>query len=88
VILCARPPAVCCSPSPVRRARAGRVPGALERGPLTILVDGFGWEAPGAAATIGAVEACAARVGAEIWMTARDAAIRALFARSFGAPRP
>jgi len=45
----------------------------LERGPSTILVDGFGWEAPGATATIGAVKASAARVGAEIWMTARDA---------------
>jgi hypothetical protein len=41
--------------------------------PSTILVDGFGWEEPGAAATLGGVKASAARVGAEIWMTARDA---------------
>ncbi len=42
-------------------------------GPSTILVDGFGWEEPGAAATVGAIKASAARVGAEVWMTARDA---------------
>jgi hypothetical protein len=45
----------------------------LERGPATILVDGFGWEEPGATATVGAVKASAAHVGAEIWMTARGA---------------
>jgi hypothetical protein len=45
----------------------------LERGPSTILVDGFGWEEPGATETIAAVKASAARTGAEIWMTARDA---------------
>jgi hypothetical protein len=41
--------------------------------PSTILVDGFDWEEPGAAATVGAVKASAARIDAEIWMTARDA---------------
>jgi hypothetical protein len=45
----------------------------LERPPSTILVDGFGWEEPGVKATIAAMKASAARVGAEIWMTARDA---------------
>jgi hypothetical protein len=50
----------------------------LERGPSIILVDGFGWEEPGAAAKIGAVKASAARVGAELWMTARDARGREL----------
>ncbi len=49
----------------------------LQRSPSTILVDGFGWEEPGAAATIGAFKASAARVGAEIWMTA-EARNRAL----------
>ena len=44
----------------------------LHRAPSTILVDGFDWEGPGAAATVDAVKASAARVGAEIWMTARD----------------
>jgi hypothetical protein len=43
------------------------------RGPSTILVDGYGWEEPGAAATIAAVKASATRAGAELWMTARDA---------------
>jgi hypothetical protein len=41
--------------------------------PSTILVDGFDWEEPGAAATVSAVKASAARAGAELWMTARDA---------------
>ncbi len=50
----------------------------LERGPSSILVDGFGWEEPGAAATVGAVKASADRVGAEVWMTARDARGRGL----------
>jgi hypothetical protein len=45
----------------------------LELAPSTILVDGFDWEAPGATATAGAVKASAARIDAEIWMTARDA---------------
>jgi len=43
------------------------------RAPSAVLVDGFGWEGPGAAATVGALKASAARVGAELWMTARDA---------------
>ncbi len=41
--------------------------------PAMILVDGFQWEEPGATATVGAVKASAVRVGAELWMTARDA---------------
>jgi hypothetical protein len=45
----------------------------LGRGPATVLVDGFDWEEPGATAIVGAVKASAARVGAEVWMTARDA---------------
>ena len=44
----------------------------LEVGPCTILVDGFDWEEPGCTATVGAIKASAARIGAEIWMTARD----------------
>jgi hypothetical protein len=45
----------------------------LERDPAVILVDGFGWEEPAATATVRAVKASAARAGAELWMTARDA---------------
>ncbi len=41
--------------------------------PAVVLVDGFQWREPEAAATVGAVKASAARVGAELWMTARDA---------------
>jgi hypothetical protein len=41
--------------------------------PAAVLVDGFDWEEPGCAARVGAVKASAARVGAELWMTARDA---------------
>jgi hypothetical protein len=40
--------------------------------PSTLLVDGFGWEEPGAAATVAALKASAAGAGAELWMTARD----------------
>jgi hypothetical protein len=47
-------------------------------GPSTILVDGFQWEEPGAAATIAAVKERAAGAGAELWMTARDARGREL----------
>jgi hypothetical protein len=50
----------------------------LERGPSTVLVDGYGWEEPGATATIGSVKGSAARVGAELWMTAREARGREL----------
>jgi hypothetical protein len=50
--------------------------------PADILVDGYGWEEPGAVATVGALKASAARVGAEIWMTARDAP-----GRGAGSPR-
>jgi hypothetical protein len=45
----------------------------LKVGPCTILVDGFDWEEPGGTATVGAIKANAARIGAEIWMTARGA---------------
>jgi hypothetical protein len=45
----------------------------LGRDPSTVLVDGFGWEEPDAPATVGAMKASAARAGAELWMTARDA---------------
>lgn len=41
--------------------------------PATILVDGFGWEEPGAATIVAEAKESAARVGAELWMTARDA---------------
>jgi hypothetical protein len=44
----------------------------LEVGPSAILVDGFHWEGEGSTATLQAIKASAARVGAEIWMTARD----------------
>jgi hypothetical protein len=39
--------------------------------PGTILLDDFGWSEPAGAATLGAVKASAARVGAEVWATAR-----------------
>ncbi|HET7754814.1 MAG TPA: hypothetical protein VFK85_12970 [Anaeromyxobacteraceae bacterium] len=45
----------------------------LDFGPATILVDGFGWEEPGCTETVAALKATAVRVGAELWMTARDA---------------
>jgi len=45
----------------------------LGQGPATVLVDGFAWKEPGAADTIGAFKASAARAGAELWMTARGA---------------
>jgi hypothetical protein len=44
----------------------------LGLGPSTVLVDGYDWEEPAAAAVIAVVKASAARIGAEIWMTARD----------------
>jgi hypothetical protein len=40
--------------------------------PSTLLVDGFGWR-PGCAATLARFKASAARAGAELWMTAREA---------------
>jgi hypothetical protein len=46
---------------------------SLGPGPSMILVDGFQWEEPGATATVAAVKTTAARIGAELWMTARDA---------------
>jgi hypothetical protein len=46
----------------------------LGRAPSTILVDGFDWAAPGAPGIVGALKASAARVEAELWMTAPDAA--------------
>ena len=45
----------------------------LALGPPSLLVDDLAWETPGALATAAAVKASAARVGAELWMTARDA---------------
>lgn len=45
----------------------------LALSPCIILVDGFDWDEPGATATVGAVKASAARIGAELWMSARDA---------------
>jgi hypothetical protein len=45
----------------------------LELAASTILVDGFDWEEPGSTATVSAMKASAARIGAEIWMTARGA---------------
>jgi KaiC/GvpD/RAD55 family RecA-like ATPase len=45
----------------------------LALGPPSILVDGLSWEAPGGVSTAAAVKASAAGVGAELWMTARDA---------------
>jgi hypothetical protein len=41
--------------------------------PVSILVDGFDWDAPGCASTLGVFKASAGRAGAELWMTARDA---------------
>jgi hypothetical protein len=41
--------------------------------PRTVLLDGFRWEEPGCAAALAALKASAARVGAELWMTAREA---------------
>jgi hypothetical protein len=38
-----------------------------------VLLDGFHWEEPGCAAALAALKASAARAGAELWMTARDA---------------
>jgi len=45
----------------------------LSLGPCALLVDGFGWEEPGCTAAVAAFKARAAGVGAELWMTARDA---------------
>jgi hypothetical protein len=45
----------------------------LGRSPSAILVDGYRWEEPGATATVAALKASAAGIGAELWMTARDA---------------
>jgi hypothetical protein len=44
----------------------------LEAPPRAILVDGYGWEGPECAATVGAIKASAARIGAELWVTGRD----------------
>ena len=48
----------------------------LARGPAAILVDGFDWEGPGCPPTVRAIKESAARVGAELWMTAREARAR------------
>ncbi len=50
--------------------------------PCTILVDGFDWGEPGCAPTVAAMKASAARLGAELWMTARDGHGRERVARS------
>jgi hypothetical protein len=50
----------------------------LALGPAVVLVDGLDWEGPGSAATVRAAKASAARVGAELWMTAGDALRSAL----------
>lgn len=44
----------------------------LDRDPQTVLVDGLAWTGPGLSSTIAELKASAARVGAEIWLTARD----------------
>lgn len=41
--------------------------------PRAVLVDGFHWDEPRCAAALAAMKASAARAGAELWMTARDA---------------
>ncbi|MGC3999509.1 MAG: hypothetical protein QM767_19540 [Anaeromyxobacter sp.] len=41
--------------------------------PTTLLVEGFGWDEPGAEEVLRTVKAAAARIGAEAWMTAREA---------------
>src|SRR5512145_2305285 len=41
-------------------------------GPVTLLVDGFDWAGPAAAETVRAIRASAVRVGAEVWLTARE----------------
>lgn len=46
--------------------------GQLGRGSAVLLVDGFDWEGPGSAATLRALKASGARVGAEVWISARD----------------
>jgi hypothetical protein len=48
----------------------------LALGPCTFLVDGLDWEEPGCVATVSAIKERAARAGAELWMTARDARSR------------
>jgi hypothetical protein len=45
----------------------------LGTSPAVVLVDGFAWDEPGAAAVVADAKASAARTGAELWMTARDA---------------
>jgi hypothetical protein len=45
----------------------------LEPGPSAILVDGFGWEDPGATEMVRLLKASAAGIGAELWITAREA---------------
>jgi hypothetical protein len=42
--------------------------------PHAVLVDGYELEGPGRAGALAALKACAARAGAELWMTARGAA--------------
>jgi hypothetical protein len=56
--------------------------------PCTILVDGFDWREPGCTATVGAFKESAARIGAELWMTARDGRGRELGRARRIAPLP
>jgi hypothetical protein len=48
----------------------------LELAPCTILVDGLHWEEPGSTETVRAFKKSAARIGAELWMTASGARAR------------
>jgi hypothetical protein len=56
--------------------------------PAVVLVDGFRWEEPGAGATVRAAKESAARAGAELWMTAREARGAELRGAPRAAPLP
>lgn len=45
---------------------------SVAAGPVTLLVDGFDWAGPAADETVRAMRASAVRVGAEVWLTARE----------------
>lgn len=45
----------------------------LGHDPAVVLVDGFGWVEPGGAGVLAALKASAVGIGAELWMTAREA---------------
>jgi hypothetical protein len=59
--------------APVLDAALATLETHLRTQPSAILIDGFRWEGPGCTAALGAIKASAARVGAELWMTARTA---------------